>query len=148
MTTKTTFENVTRVTPDYDGGFVGRGWYAYRCTVAAYGTTSEHIAIEYIEWAEDMTEDYVGYVGDYAFAVAEVESSSDYVLSLYFSDDYDAIEDALAAEYLEGLRDGDPDVSEDEAREWARMGMADIDEHGCVRGKRVMCEYYDAHIIA
>lgn len=154
MTNENTFKNVSRVTENYDGSFIGCGWYAHKyatTTHNAFGREDyrEHTAIEYLRHAEDMTEDedYTDFIGDYSFAVAETESNSDYVLSIYFANDYDEIEDALTAEYLDNLRDNDPDATEDEAREWARMGMVDIDKYGSIHGQQVKCEGYDVTFI-
>ena len=142
-----TFENVTRVTQDYDGRWMGAGWYAY--TIASVtNNVFGHVVIEYLNYEHDMTADeYVDFIGDYGFAVAETETNSTSVLSLYFSDDYDAIEDALTAEYLEAMRDNNPDISEEDAREWAEMGMVEIDEFGCCGHDQVYCERYEAHFL-
>jgi hypothetical protein len=147
-----TFENVTRVTPNYKGNWMGAGWYAYiiaNVTNNVFGRESyaEHVAIEYLNIQDEMTEEYVDFIGDYGFCVAETESNSTNVLSLFFSDDYDLIEDALTVEYFRGMRVTDPDISENDAREWVRLGMVEIDEYGRCGRNRIYCEYYEAHFL-
>ena len=143
MINNNTFKNVTRVTEDYDGTWAGRGWYAYHIAINRYGRYEEHTAIDYLRHEDEMDEEYVDYIGDYAYAIAEVEGVTHDVLSIYLTDDEGAVEDRLTEEYYADMSAEDPYLTEDDTREFVRLCMAQIDENGYLGHSLVECERYD-----
>ncbi len=136
MATKNTFKNVSRVTKDFNGQWMGAGWYAYEVTKCSNGrfgkvTAIDHIGIEYLRHELDMNEEYVDYIGDYRFAVAEYVGGE--VAYVHFADDYVEIEDSYIASCLANA-DWDEDEDEDErlevSRAWFEENCTEVNEYG------------------
>lgn len=129
MTKTNTFRNVNRVTEEYDGSWMGAGWYAYEY--------AEHVRIEYLECPDEMTEEYVDFVGDHASAIAETIGGV--VCYVHFGE-YADIEESYVNEVMENSAMPPEDNTEEAALDFFKLYCTDMDKRGCVHDEIVLTD--------